>query len=142
MDQSLSKLCAQKIAECMAACLSLDAATTIQQLNACAAELCQHSDCDDEHVEIKRRSTEAIISLTYQKAEPDLFWQVWSEMENLGFSNEERELSMLFYCISFCDHTVESTLAVKYLNRFKTLANVVNEPMKSHFLDVYQRLAK
>lgn len=127
--------------------LSADSSTAIEILSACRDQLLSDTEDPDAAVEIARRIAEAKLSLLHDRSDAaDTFESCWVEMQTLGYSNLEREASMLWYVLDFTSRQVERrTIAQEDVrSRLRTVIDEMrtsgHHEMAEHFADAAERL--
>jgi hypothetical protein len=97
--------------------------------------------------EVRRRIREVIISdLSVADPAPDAsaYERHWQKMLELGFSNDERRMSMHFFRLSYLiDNVKEGSGVVAELERYGEAAETLTKTDRNlgeHFLQVHRRL--
>lgn len=123
----------------------------IGQFSSLEEELLLNTSCEEESIEIRRRICEAKIR---EVAPPDparmaleegIFDAIWQEMLTLGFSNEERRMSMQTYRIIYLLENSENKEKIAFeLSSLRKcvekLAAKLKTEMGDEFCRTYERL--
>jgi len=97
---------------------------------------------ESETLEIQRRIAEAKISVLAGKEISKEFENAWNDIENLGYSDAEREASMVFYRAQFLidkDLLSEASIAIERLGEL--ISTFKNQRLIDHFSQVYTKLS-
>jgi hypothetical protein len=118
-----------------------------QQFLALEPELTALFEADTDKREVRRRIHEAIVShISVCEPPPDVaaYEQLWQKMLHVGFTNEERRLSMHFFRLSYLiDNAEEGSGVAAELERYREAAETLartDRKLGEHFLNVHQRL--
>ncbi len=114
----------------------------VDRLDTCLSELLKNAD-GWERTELMRRIAETKLSILSERRDSEVFLNVWEEMERLGYSNAEREASMLFYFLKVCARNKQvDDACTSALDRLERLTKLVPEISRAHFEGVHDRLRK
>lgn len=146
-DHERSRNVARPIERIMVDANSREPKEIVRLLDECQEKLLSDSAGEFEATEIARRIAEAKISLLFDReGADDEFVASWESMESVGYTSLEREASMLFFQLKFCERARanDHSLAVGLLDRFRLLIDRMSasgdEDLASHFRAVHGRL--
>lgn len=143
-----SRSVAKSIGRIVANAFDCSASDAMALFDQTESELLAEIDNEAEAIEVRRRIAEAKVSILAEKREStaEEFESNWRALEILGFSNLEREASMLFCRAQFSiQHSAGENYAAYALKR---LQDVIERLEKSeeirlveHFRKVHDRLS-
>ena len=143
-----SRAAAQAIANAIACSFEKSPEEIESFFNVLGDKLADQRFSSRERSEIRRRITEAKISILFKKRDSErLFRSAWNEMLALGFSNAEREATMRNYHIEFLLRTGASEQEI--LDEIQKFDSIIQNKirkaapkMAAHFMTVKRRHLK
>ena len=124
------------IAKATAEAFKLSASETTEHFDNLQSSLLEKDFNDSEKLEIKRRIAEAMLSILSEKSSFEDFEKAWDYIESLGYSDPEREASMVFYRASFLiKNKTDKNLAEKAIDRLEALINTFKEKKLQHLIE-------
>lgn len=140
-----SRRAGKAIARTTAKAFKQPPAEITQAFDALQATILGQDYSDTEVLEIRRRIAEARISVLAEKDSGQYFEAAWTDMEALGYSDAEREATIVFYRAKFLiKNGVHRSPAAKAIERLGTLLNDFREQQShrlvGHFGKVHERL--
>jgi phenylpyruvate tautomerase PptA (4-oxalocrotonate tautomerase family) len=148
-DQENSKRVARAISQAVVSAIHADPAGVVRLLEDCRASLLLGQTSEYEKRELARRISEAKVSELFNREGGEReFRASWLEMETAGYTSLEREASMLFYYVKFCERAGldgRSDLRAA-LDRMESLVDQMRtsgeENLASEFASLCARLRK
>ena len=129
------------IAKATAEAFKLSASEVTEHFNALQSTFLEKNFSDSEKLEIKRRIAEAMITVLSEKDSFKEFEKAWGYIESLGYSDTERETSMIFYRATFLiKNRVDKNLAEEAINRLEALINSFQEKQLQHLIDHFTQV--
>jgi len=140
-----SRRAGKEIAYTTAKAFKQTPAEITEAFDALQATILGEANNDLEVLEIKRRIAEAKISVLAEKDSDQEFETAWTDMEALGYSDNEREATIIFYRAKFLiENGAHRSLADKAVERLGNLVSAFREQqsrqLADHFGQVYKRL--
>lgn len=136
-----SREAAKAIAQTIAKAFKLPTNEIATTFDSVKDELLDGIKDPSESVEVKRRICEAKISVLFKRPDSsDELQETWNEMESLGYSDLEREATMLFYRAQFLlKRTADKELTANAIERLRSLLGQFDPNSKS-LSDHYERI--